>query len=97
MARVLRVVLDVATQPDHEIIDGPRIGVFAQTPYFLQHRLARDWLSLMLYQVLKQIRFHQSQGKYLPPHAQFELSEVNRLVAEAKRILRRGGSLHRRP
>src|SRR5271157_2372717 len=41
MLRMRWILLDVLAQPDHEVVDGPRVGVLAQPPDLLQNGLAR--------------------------------------------------------
>src|SRR5262249_32284168 len=65
MPGALRIVFDVPPQPHDEVVDGPRIGVFMQTPDLFQHAPARDGLAFEADQVAQEVRFHQSQRKDL--------------------------------
>src|SRR5688572_11029029 len=45
MLRIGRLGLDVAAQPDDEVVDRPRVGVFVLAPHLLEHRLSRHRLA----------------------------------------------------
>ena len=45
--RLRRLLLDVAPQPDDEVVDGARVGVLVHAPDVLEHRLARHRLAFV--------------------------------------------------
>src|SRR6185312_13562327 len=61
MSRFRRIVFDIAAQANDEIVDGAGVGVFVQSPYFFENRLAGDDPSLVSYEMAQQFRFHQGQ------------------------------------
>ena len=58
MPRFGGVVFDVTAQANDEVVDGPRIGIFVQTPNLFEHRFAGDRLSFVLYQVPEDVHLH---------------------------------------
>ena len=78
-----RLLLDVAPQPDDEVVDRARVGVFAHAPHVLEHRLARDGLAFVRDQVAQQVGLHQRQRQRALADAQLQRVEVDRLAGEA--------------
>src|SRR5882762_3920991 len=86
MPRFRGIVLEVAPEPHHEVVDGPRVSIFFQTPDFLEDRLARHDPSSAADQVPQQIRLHQSQLNLSAGCVQLESAEVDGLAAESEDI-----------
>src|ERR1700733_6786381 len=84
MPRVRRIVLDIAPQSHYEIVDGPRVGIFMQSPHFFQYLLSRNNAAIIAYQMPQKFRLHQRQMNRASPGAQFERSEVDRLSVKRK-------------
>src|SRR5260370_7559590 len=81
MARVRRLLLDIAPQPDDEVIDGAGVGILVHSPNLFQHGFPRYGLALMLDQVAKQVRLHEVQlhRAVSPVHLEpFELDDLPR-------------------
>src|SRR5690348_16657668 len=53
--------LDVLAQPDDEVVDGARVGVLAEAPDVLEHRLAGYRTPLVVDEIAEQVGLHQRQ------------------------------------
>jgi len=97
VAGARRVVLNVAAQAHDEIIDGARVGVFAQSPHLLQHAFSRDGGAFVVNQEAQDAGFHHCQWVNLAARPHFQKIEVDGFVAEDKRVFDKGpGTLGRR-
>src|SRR5208337_1502329 len=65
MPRMSRVRLDILAQPNHEIVNGPCVGVFAQPPNLFQNGLARHDPSTFADEMAQQFGLHQREAKDL--------------------------------
>src|SRR6266566_5523525 len=93
MARLSRILFDIAPQPHDEIIDRASIGVFVQTPNVLQNRLPRDYASLITDKMTQQLRLHHCQVNHICAGAEFQRSEIDALAVKGKcsEFIRGGG------
>src|SRR5271169_4024853 len=90
IAGFTRLPLNIPAQTHDEVIDGSRVGVFAQIPYFLQQLFARDGTAAIVDQAAKQVGFHHRQRNDLCAYTQLQVLKVHDFVIETK-DLRRGG------
>src|SRR5271167_585461 len=77
MLRMRRILLDVLAKTNHEIIDGSRVGVLAQSPDLSQNRLARYDLSAVANEMAQQLGLHHRQMEGLAVSPQLQSPEVH--------------------
>src|SRR5205085_9153781 len=85
-----RVVLDVTSEADDEVVYGARVGVLVQVPDLFEYLPARDGAARVGDEVAQKLGLHQSQTHDAPAGPQLQRAEVNRLPAE--RVLLRFGA-----
>src|SRR5689334_12092823 len=84
MPRLTWVILDVPPQPHYKIVDGSSVGVFVQTPYFLENLFARNNLPVIADQMSQEFRLHQREMNRVAARTQFETAEVDGLAGKRK-------------
>src|SRR6267143_1060048 len=84
MARLSRILFDIAPQPHDEIIDRASVGVFVQTPNVFQNRLPRNYASLISDKMTQQHRLHHCQVNHVRAGAEFQRSEIDALAVKGK-------------
>ena len=82
--RLRRIVLQVAAQPDDEVVDGARVGVLVQVPHVLEDRLARHRLAGVLQQVAQQVASITVRWYGAVADAQLQRVEVERVAGERR-------------
>ncbi len=96
MAGMRGIVFDITPQAHDEVVDGARVGVFAQAPHFLQHALAGDGFAFVIDQKAQDAGFHQRERIDLAAGMHFQKIEVNGLLAECEGVFRGLGRARRR-
>ena len=81
------IVLDVAAQTYDEIINGPGISVFVQSPDFLEDRFAGNHSSLVADEVPEEFRFHQGELDGVVVHTQLQFAEVDGPAVKRERVV----------
>src|SRR5262249_51843453 len=89
VTRLRWLLLNVAAQPDDEVIDGARIGILPHAPNLLQHGFPRNSLAFVANQVAKEVRLHQRQLQRAVSDVQLESVEVHHLSREKVTVLTR--------
>src|SRR3954469_18200998 len=84
--RLGRIVLDVAAEPDDEVVDGARVRILAHFPDLFENLLPRHRSALMLHEIAQKTRFHGRQLQPLLTMTQLEGVEVDNAVAKRKAI-----------
>jgi hypothetical protein len=74
--------LDISPEPHHEIIDGPRIGIFVESPNILENGFARNGATLAANQMAEQFRFHQRHLDRAVTCANLQVCKIDRLTIE---------------
>src|SRR5438445_796834 len=78
------VGLEISSQPDHEVVDRPRLRVGAEVPHLLQDLALADDLARVLDEELQQHRLEQGEAERLAPHPHLEGAEVDLRIADAR-------------
>src|SRR6058998_2008802 len=92
MARLCRIVFDIAPQADDEIIYGAGVGVFVQAPDFFQNRFAGHDAAVVADEMAEKLGFHKGEVDGVAVDSQLKFAEVDGASVEGKHIvsLRRG-------
>src|SRR5579871_2671459 len=82
MPRMAGIVLDVASEANHKIIDRTSIGIFVQAPDLFQNLFSGDDAAVVAHEMPQEFRFHQSKLDGGAARTQFEGSEIDGLAAK---------------
>jgi hypothetical protein len=78
------IVFHVAAETHDEVVDGARVGVFAERPDVFENRLARDRLAGVSDQVGQQVALHLGEVVGVPCHLQLEGVQVDDAAVEVQ-------------
>ena len=93
MARLCRIVFDIAPQADDEIVYGARVRVFVQAPDFFQNRFAGYDAVVVADEMAEKFGFHKGEVDGVAVDPQLEFAEVDGAAVEGENVigLGRGG------
>src|SRR2546427_13132704 len=90
MARLCRIVFDIAPQADDEIVYGWRVRVFVQAPDFFQNRFAGHDAAVVADEMAEKLGFHKGEVDAIAIDPQLKFAEVDVAAVEGENVISLG-------